>query len=188
MKAANLMYILATNVDDVHIDQRIEFLRKAVSSAKEALGPQHVAASSNPYVGKGGLYSSSSSSALSMVDKLLVDNLQELEDLLDVAEFQREIANKLDEDYKQYQVVASSSSSTGTGRAAHQYSENTTQQLKAMKDWVRKLKLKLMTISELFNEVCVEYNMWDMSLRLLQMSNTVDEELISRLWRSFIYR
>ncbi len=85
MKAANLMYILATNVDEVHIDQRIEFLRKAVSSAKEALGPQHMLSSTNPYVGGGGLYSSSSSASLSMVDKLLVDNLQELEDLLDVA-------------------------------------------------------------------------------------------------------
>ncbi len=57
-----------------------------------------------------------------------------------------------------------------------------------MKEWVRKLKLKLLTISELFNEVCVTYNMWDMSLRLLQISNTVDEELIAKLWRSFIYR
>jgi hypothetical protein len=85
MKAANLMYILAIEGDDVIIDQRIEFLRKAVSSAKEALGPQQVAISTNPYVGKGGLYSSSSSASLSMADKLMVDNLQELVDLLDVA-------------------------------------------------------------------------------------------------------
>eukprot|EP01036_Dinobryon_divergens_P035759 gene35759-46399_t len=48
-----------------------------------------------------------------------------------------------------------------------------------MKDNVRKLQLKLLSISELYHDICQPYKLWDVSLRLLHAARSADHDLIN---------
>jgi hypothetical protein len=64
----------------------------------------------------------------------------------------------------------------------------TSENISIMEQNVHKLRFKLLTISELYHEICVPYKLWDISLLLLHASKSGEAELIAKLWRSFIYR
>lgn len=60
-------------------------------------------------------------------------------------------------------------------------------QLEQMERQVYRLRYQLVSITELFHE-CMLYRLWDVCLLLINISKHDDQDLTTRLWRSFIYR
>ena len=75
---------------------------------------------------------------------------------------------------------------SGTGDAGTD--RRTKENLEIMESNVYRLKYKLLTISELYHDICVPYKLWDISLLLLHASKSGDLDLVAKLWRSLIYR
>ena len=68
------------------------------------------------------------------------------------------------------------------------YNENQMRKLQRMEQSANRLKYKLLTITELYNDICEPYRFWDISLLLINASKLDNAELIAKLWRSLIYR
>lgn len=94
--------------------------------------------------------------------------------------FQEQAGAKLSEEFGGYQY------STSSDRA--KFTESQRRSLDAMQAAVQRVRCKLLSISELFHEVCLPYKLWDLCLLILHVSKHSDADLIARLWKSFIYR
>ena len=68
------------------------------------------------------------------------------------------------------------------------FSEGQRRSLDLLERAVLRTQNKLLTISELFHDICTPYKLWDTCLLILHASKHEDAELASRLWRSYIYR
>lgn len=95
---------------------------------------------------------------------------------------QEQASAQLSEEFSGYNY----SSASASERA--KYTESQRRSLDAMQGAVRLVRFKLLTISELFHEVCQPYKQWDLCLLILHVSKHSDADLIVRLWRSFIFR
>ena len=93
---------------------------------------------------------------------------------------QEQAGAKLSEEFSGYNYATSSD------RA--KFTESQRRSLDAMQSAVQRVRCKLLSISELFHEVCLPYKLWDLCLLILHVSKHSDADLIVRLWRSFIYR
>lgn len=94
--------------------------------------------------------------------------------------FQEQAGAKLSEEFGGYSYASA-------GDRA-KYTESQRRSLDAMQAAVQRVRFKLLSISELFHEVCLPYKLWDLCLLILHVSKHSDTDLIARLWRSFIYR
>lgn len=168
--AANLMYNLATENCDRRIEDRIQFLRQAIASAETLT---HIGMDLRLIGGTSSRSSTSSAGAAKESEALLL----ELRDLLEVAEYQQLVAEKLDADFQRYDFQNKRSS----------YSGASLKQLEDMEKNVMALQNRCLDISTLFN-MCTIYKMWEVCLRLLHASRTNDMNIIVRYWRSFLYR
>jgi len=88
--------------------------------------------------------------------------------------------------------AASSSTTTTTSLSSSvnyiQYNENQRRQLDKMEKAVYHTLNKLLTIAELFHDICLPYKKWDICILLLYSSKNQNLELIKKLWKSLIYR
>ena len=96
------------------------------------------------------------------------------------AEFQKEAHERLAKDFASYGYT------TPSNRA--RFSESQRRPLDLLEMAVQRTRLRLLSITELFHEVCLPYKLWDLCLQLLHASKHEDSELVARLWRSLIYR
>ena len=94
--------------------------------------------------------------------------------------FQQLAHSKLSEEFVSYNYTSHSN--------RMKYTENQRRDLDLMERVVTKANMKLLSITELFREVCLPYKLWDVCLLLLHVSKHDEVELIARLWRSLIYR
>lgn len=191
-KAAALMAALAMDEEDVPIANRLIYLRNALRSAELT----YSSASSSG--AGGGIGRSNSSTALvpfgdgssgglvagmAPSDRLMMhQTVTELKDALDVAEYQHMAWEKLSAEFSEFQYDSANASSRA------KYSEAQRRQLDAMQQHVRKLHFKLLDVNALFHDVCLRYRLWDICIMLIHVCGIQDTELLTRLWRSFIYR
>lgn len=96
------------------------------------------------------------------------------------AGYQLEASQQLGEQLRAYGAV--------TAAARARYSEGQRRSLDMLERAVQKVQNQLVPITDLFHEICMPYKLWDVSLLVLHASKHDDEELVARLWRSFIYR
>ena len=94
--------------------------------------------------------------------------------------YQQEAYNKLSEEFASYNYT--------TPANRMKFSESQRKPLDLMERAVARAHYKLLTITELFHELCLPYKLWEVCLLLLHVSKHEDPELMSRLWRSLIYR
>lgn len=85
---------------------------------------------------------------------------------------------KLQDDFNSYHFSAATRNRFDAAHA---------RQLEQMERQVHRLRFQLVGITELFCE-CMLYRLWDVCLLLVKISKHNDQDLIARLWRSFIYR
>ena len=73
-------------------------------------------------------------------------------------------------------------------QAKGKYTESQRAQVDKMGSSVHRLQVNLLSIMELFHEVCMPYRLWDVALMLLNTAKVEDDDLVAKLWRSLIYR
>jgi len=57
-----------------------------------------------------------------------------------------------------------------------------------METTVHRVQFQLLTIAELYHDICLPYKKWDVCILLLHSSKNQNIEMIKKLWRSIIYR
>ena len=70
---------------------------------------------------------------------------------------------------------------------ATRYDEKTLRELSTMKEFIHQLQYQLVNLTTLY-EIAFRYRMWEYNLLILQLSKQMDNELIHKLWKSYIYR
>jgi hypothetical protein len=161
--ATELMMELANEDVDRSIEERIECFSKALESATKV---------SSVLLSSFGTNSCQSNADAFRTNEELTRGLN---DWIEIAEFQREIRDKL----------KSKLSELNANRDA--YDTEDIEQLQLLEQNISILSLKLVDISKMFT-LCSEYKVWDYNLILLHASRTNDAALIENFWKSFIYR
>jgi hypothetical protein len=156
------MAALARNEEDTDIALRINHFQKAVASAEKAIAYLH--GSKNEKIAA----------------QLMADSLSDLKDTLEIAVFQQQALMKLAAEFDSYNYT------TPASRA--RYSDSQRRPLDLMEQAVVTCRFKLLSITELFHEICSPYKLWDVCLLLLHASKHDDSDLVGRLWRSLIFR
>jgi hypothetical protein len=164
-EAANHMYFLAHFDGDMSIHDRTKFLQQAVSSATRAC-EFSTAPTSNGVVAANGLSTTS-----------YADFLREVQDELAVAGFQ-------------YEAFEALRTELDALRDEMQQSPNTVDRnmLTSCEEATAKLQLQLVSISELFNDICLPFKLWELALCLIHYSGLEAPDAAKKLWRSLIYR
>jgi len=106
-------------------------------------------------------------------------------------EYQLKAYHNLAQDFNSYHYSSSTpTTSPSLIPAANQiqYNEIQRRQLDNMEKAVRRVQYKLLTITELFHDICLPYKKWDICILLLYSSKNQNVDLIKKFWKSLIYR
>jgi len=161
-QAAQLMTVLAQNDDSIPLSDRIRFLTRAVTSAKEALGEKSIRAPGSilgTHVHKG-------------------ENIVELEEQLEVARLQQRILVALQSELHVLHDKQDKFEFEGTDIRA---------EVIQMSESVAELSVRLIPVSELYNDYASRYRLWKLCLVTLGICSHDDRDVISVLWRALIY-
>jgi hypothetical protein len=161
--ATELMIELANEDVERSIEERIDCFSKALESSMQV---------SSALLSSSGANSRQSNAEAFRANEELTRGLN---DWIEIAEFQREIRDKLKS--KLFELNASRDS----------YDTEGIEQLQLLERNISSLSVKLVDISTMFT-LCSEYKVWDYNLILLHASRTNDAALIENFWKSFIYR
>lgn len=94
--------------------------------------------------------------------------------------YQQQALTKLAEEFAGYNYSSASS------RA--RFSEGQRRSLDLMERAVQRSRFRLLPITDLFHEICLPYKLWDLCLLILHVSKHEDGDLVTKLWRSLIFR
>jgi len=111
---------------------------------------------------------------------LICENLAELRDTLDIAAHQQMAHLQLGAEFSSYNYTTPANRS--------RFSEAERRPLDLLERVVHQSQYQLMSITQLFHEVCTPYKLWELCLLLLHISKHDDADLMARLWRSLIFR
>ena len=147
VQAAQRMDQLSRTEDDVDILIRIEYLNRAVSSASAACVVTTVGGVGGPRARARGEYQGGLTAGLrgGMEEEYLV----ELEGKREIARFQLMAFEQLDQDFQDLESHRSKSRTP--------YSASQKRSMETLSAVAVRLRLKLVGISELFNEICLPY-------------------------------
>jgi hypothetical protein len=177
MQAAYYMDQLSKGEEDLDIEKRIDYLNRAVSSASAACDGTAIGESKGGQRGfdRGG--------------RVEAEYLAELEGKREIARFQQMAYEQLNRDYQDLEShrIETQRSGSRAGEEAPM-SESQKRSMDALSDIILKLKVKLVSISSLFNDIAMPYKLWEISLLLMHTTRTDNPQLAMKLLRSIIYR
>jgi hypothetical protein len=229
LKAIDLMCSIASTPNDLQLENRIECIEKALTSAELAYNNLMASSSSSSSSSSsfgGSLFSSpvpsrgNNGSAVVMkpgtnqsMESYLLDSIQQFKDMITIARkhvlfllflpfsslffsffanllffpflffsgFQQRVSSDLENDYHSYHL--------SNKAIANTYDEKTLKGLENIKETISKLQYSLLNITSLY-EISYRYHLWNYNLLILQLSKQGNNEieLITKLWKSFIYR
>lgn len=164
-KAAELMVTLAEETGERSIEERIDCLHRALESTKQV--STHLL---SPLAAK----TNARSADLFRANEA---RSRELADKIEVADYQKEIRDKLKRKFDTYDFHST----------RNQYDEAQGERLQLLEQRIFELSNSLVDISTLF-ACCSDFFVWDFNLLLLYAARTNDAARINMFWRSFLYR